>query len=113
MRVEAVDAHGHGVAAPVDVVEGGDDVLSRLPLVRGGDGVLEVEEDHVGRRFRRLLEELRLAAGHGELAAVEARRRLLDDLEAHGLGSFLTVCRYRRTKGRTTEVQRHRGFTEK
>ena len=64
-----------------------DDVLARLRLVVGGDGVLEVEEDDVGGGFRGLFKQLRLAAGDRQLAAVEAGRRLLDDLEAHGAGS--------------------------
>jgi hypothetical protein len=87
MGVEAVDAHRERLAAPVDVAQRLDDVLARLGLVVGGDGVLEVEEDDVGRGFGSLFKELRLTAGDGQLAAVEAGRRLLDDLEAHGAGS--------------------------
>src|SRR5262249_20132011 len=50
----------------------------------GSDGVLEVQEHDVGDGLRGLFEQLRLASGHRQLAAVEARRRRLDDLEAHG-----------------------------
>ena len=55
--VEAVDAHRHHLVAPVDVAQGLDDVLARLRLVVRRDGVLEVEEDDVGRRLGGLLEQ--------------------------------------------------------
>jgi hypothetical protein len=93
MRVETVDAQRQDLAAPIDVVEPGDDVLARLLLLVGRHRVLEIEEDDVGRALCRLLEEMRLAAGHGKLAAVQTLRRVLDDREAH---AFLAeMCRRR------------------
>ena len=61
-----------------------DHVLARLDLLIGRHRVLEVEEHDVRGRARRLLEELRRAAGHRELGAVQARRAGLDDGEAQG-----------------------------
>ena len=89
MGVEAVDAHRQRLAAPVDVADRLDDVLAGLVLVVRRHGVLEVEEDHVGRRLRRLLEHLRLAAGNRQFAAVEARWRRFDGDEAHGADPLL------------------------
>jgi hypothetical protein len=85
VRVEAVDAQRQRLAAPIDVIEPGDHVLARLFLLVRRHRVLEVEKDDVGATFRCFLEELRMAAGHGELAAVEARRHAIDDGEAHDL----------------------------
>ena len=99
--VEAVDPHGQGLVAPVDLVERLDDVLARLHLLVGRHRVLEIEEHHVGGRARRLLEELRRAARHGQLGAVQPRRALLDDREAHGCSSSGTrrTARYRGISG--------------
>ena len=47
-------------------------LLARLLLVGGGDGVLEVEHDDVGAEARRLGEHAGVAAGDGELGAVQA-----------------------------------------
>jgi hypothetical protein len=71
--VEAVDAHRHGLAepAPIDVLQGGDDVLAGLLLLRRGDRVLEVEEHVVGLAEGGLLDEFGVGARHGELAAVQ------------------------------------------
>ncbi len=88
--VESVDAHRERFPAPVDVIDRLDDVLASLLLVVGRDRVLEIEEDHIGSRFRRLFKELRLTAGDGELAAVEPRGRLLDGVEAHGCSPLVT-----------------------
>ena len=84
MRVQPVDAHRELLLAPVDVTDGLDDVLSGLFLVVRGHGVLEVEENHVGGGLGGLLEQLGLAARHGQFAAVEAGGGLFDGLEAHG-----------------------------
>src|SRR4051794_478184 len=83
-RVEAVDADGEGLRPPVDLVDALDDVPARLLLLVRRHRVLEIEEDHVGGTLRGLPEELRARAGDGELGAVQARRRLLDQGEAHG-----------------------------
>ena len=72
VRVEAVDAHGDGAGRPVLLVQRGDHVLAGLLLVVRRDGVLEVEEDDVGAQRRRLLERAGVAAGHRQLAAVQA-----------------------------------------
>ena len=54
------------------VAQGGDDLLAGALLVVRGDGVLEVEHDDVGAQCGRLLEHAQVAAGDGELGAVEA-----------------------------------------
>ena len=87
--------------APVDVAERLDDVLARLRLVVGRHRVLEIEEDHVGRRLGGLLEQLRLAAGNGQLAAVEPGGRLFDDGEAH-----VIPVRFQQSFVRWTSIRR-------
>ena len=74
VRVEAVDAHRHGLAgaAPVEVVQRLDDVLARLLLVGRRDGVLDVEEDEVGGAGERLLDHVRVGTRNGQLAALQA-----------------------------------------
>lgn len=62
-----------------------DDVLARLLLVVGRNSVFKIEEDHVSGALGRLLEKLGRAARNRKFAAIEARRRLLDDREAHRL----------------------------
>jgi hypothetical protein len=57
-----------------DTEQGIDDVQARLRLVVGRDRVLEVEHDDVGAQGRRLLEHPHVAAGDGQLAAVQAGR---------------------------------------
>ena len=83
MGVQPVDADGQGLAAPIEVVEGLDDVLAGLFLVIGGDRVFKVEKDHVRRALGRFFEKFRVRARHRQFAAVEARRALLDDGETH------------------------------
>mmetsp|Transcript_26213 Transcript_26213/g.78153 ORF Transcript_26213/g.78153 Transcript_26213/m.78153 type:complete len:261 (+) Transcript_26213:634-1416(+) len=73
-RVKAVDAHGHGLLAPVDLVERLDDVLAGNLLLIRGHGVLEVQEDDVRRALDGLLEELRARGRDGKLRAIQARR---------------------------------------
>ena len=82
--VEAVDADGEGLGAPVDLVDRLDDVGAGGRLVGGRDAVLEVEVDHVGGGGGHLREELGARAGAEQLAAVRARRRARGDGEAHG-----------------------------
>ena len=81
--VESVDPHRHGLLAPVDLVQRLDDVLAGLWLVVGGDGVLKVQEDHVRIRRGGLLEHLGGTARNGQLAAVQTRGGLRDDVERH------------------------------
>ena len=58
-RIEAVDAHGNRLAAPVDLVERGDRAVARVDFLFGRDRVLEVKKNHVGRARGRLGEEMR------------------------------------------------------
>ena len=69
--VEPVDPHRHAAGRPVLLVQRRDHVLAGLLLVVRRDGVLEVEEHHVGAQPRRLLHRPRVAAGHRQLAAVQ------------------------------------------
>ena len=85
--VEAIDAHGQGLVAPVDLVQGLDDVPARLNLLIRRHGVFEIQKHHVRGRARRLLEKLRRAARHRQLGAMQARLALLNDGEAHGNSS--------------------------
>src|SRR3546814_13220030 len=87
----AVAAHRQGLFTPVDLVHLLYDVLGRLCLVVRRHRVREIEEHPCGRRFGSLLEEFRVAAGHRQLAAIQARRRRLDDGEAHELPLALEV----------------------
>ena len=70
--VEPVDAYGHRAVGPGEVVESVHYVAARLLLVVGRDGILEVEHHDVRAETGRLLEHPGVAAGHGELAAVES-----------------------------------------
>ena len=83
--VQAVDADGHGVAAPVQVVQGLDDVLAGLFLVGRRHGVLQVEENHVRLAAGGLLQELGIRSRDRQFRPVEARETGLDDGETHGL----------------------------
>ena len=69
--VEAVDAQRHRAAGPVLLAQRVDDVQARLRLVVGRDRVLEVEHHDVRSEARGLLEHADVAAGDGELTAVE------------------------------------------
>ena len=69
----------HGAARPVEVVQRGDHALAGVLLVGGRDGVLEVEHDDVGAEARGLGEHAGVAAGDGELGAVQA-----EAVEWHG-----------------------------
>jgi hypothetical protein len=60
-------------------------ILARLRLVVRRDGVLEVEEDDIGRRLGGLFEQLRLGTRDRQFAAIQPGGRLFDDLEAHGV----------------------------
>ena len=77
--VEPVDAERDGAGRPVEVAERGDDALAGILLVGGGHGVLEVEHDDVGAEAGGLGEHAGVAAGHGELGAVQA-----ESVEWHG-----------------------------
>src|SRR3989442_11093429 len=83
MGIDTVEADAHGIATgpPVELEQGGDDVVAGLLLVGGCDGVFEVEEDVVRLARERLGEHRRLRAGHGELAPLQPG---LDPLLAPG-----------------------------
>ena len=83
------------LVAPIDLIEAGDDVLARLFLVVGRDGIFAIEEDDVGFRVRRFFEHAGVRPGHGQFRTLQARARLLDQGEAHG-SSLLKVTIKRR-----------------
>src|SRR3546814_5241004 len=76
MGVQPVDTHRHGLGAPVDVMQRLDDVLARLRLVVGRHGILEIEEDHVGGGFRRLLEQLDAARSEEHTSELQSLMRI-------------------------------------
>jgi len=88
MRIQAVDAHRHGLIAPVDVVQGFDDVLAGLLLLVRRNGVFAIQEDHVDIRRSRFFEKFRAAARHGQFASVQARCGLFNNGKAHGWVPF-------------------------
>src|SRR6056297_2269483 len=90
-RVEPVDTHAQRLSAPVDVVDRLDDVLPRLGLVRGGNGIFKIEVDNVGLRRRHLLEDRRPRPGAEELATVRTGRWLGLDAEGHGCSQVYYV----------------------
>src|SRR5712691_5242092 len=71
---EVVDAHAARLARPVERLQRLHDLLAGLALLAGGDGILEVEEDMVGLRFRRFLHHLLAGTGRGKLDAASAAR---------------------------------------
>ena len=66
-RLNAVDAHGAHGASPVEAGERADGNGPGRLLDRGRAGVLEVEEDEVGSRRRRLLAHALAAGRRGQL----------------------------------------------
>jgi len=66
LRVPGVDAHAEHGVAPIEVVGGLDDLVTGGFLLQRRDGVLEVEEDHVGAEVRRLAHHLLAGAGDRE-----------------------------------------------
>ncbi|TPV97932.1 MAG: hypothetical protein USCAAHI_02641 [Beijerinckiaceae bacterium] len=85
MGIETVDADHHGLRAPVDVVQGGNDILAGLLLVVGGNGVLDIEKNNVRVGLGRFFEQSGIRSWDREFGAMQARRCLLDDGEAHVL----------------------------
>src|SRR3989442_11989637 len=73
MGIDTVEADAHGIATgpPVELEQGGDDVVAGLLLVGGCDGVFEGEEDVIRLPPERLGEHRRLRAGHGKLAPLQ------------------------------------------
>jgi hypothetical protein len=77
-RVDPVDADGARGSRPLMAREGIHDVLAgRVVLLERRDGVLEVEEDHVGREQSRLRQHLGVGAGDGEAGSAQAHPRNL------------------------------------
>ncbi len=81
--VRPVDAHRNGAPAPVDVVEGGEDVVPGPLLVIRSHGASRVREDEVRSGPRRLFEGFRPTSGNGPFAAVQTGRRPPGDPKAH------------------------------
>ena len=75
MRVQAVDTHRHDLIAPVDIVQGLDNMSAGRGLVVRGDRVLAIQKDTVGRAVRGLFKQGGAGTGHGQLAALQARGR--------------------------------------
>ncbi len=72
MRVEAIDAHGQGLLAPIHIADGRDDILAGLRFVVRSHRVFKIKEDYVGGGFGGLFEKLEIGARNSEFAAVQA-----------------------------------------
>ena len=68
-----------GLSGPPAIVDFGESYLQ---------GIRMALKEYKGG-FGRLFKQLGPAAGHGQLAAVQARRRLRDGSEAHGVRLFM------------------------
>ena len=69
LRVPRVHSHTEDRVTPVELVDRLDDVVAGGFLLERRDGVLEVEEHHVGTQTGRLAQHLLAGAGHGEAGA--------------------------------------------
>ena len=77
LGVPRVDADTEDLLAPVLVADGAHDLAPRRLLLERGDGVLEIEEHHVGQDAGTLAEHLLARAGDRQAgAAGEAARAL-------------------------------------
>ncbi len=74
VSVETVDAHAHGLATPVDVIERRDHVLARARLVVRRHRILEIEKHHVRRAAARLLDHFRVGRGDRQFGTVQPLR---------------------------------------
>src|SRR5207248_488301 len=85
VRVDAVDAHRHGLAPPLPVVleQARGHMLAGLLLVGRGDRVLEVEKHAIRVTVEGLPEQRGLRAGDGELAPLQPRPGRLVPGETH------------------------------
>ena len=83
MGVQSVDSNRHGLAAPIDLIQGLDDVLARLFFLIRGDRIFEVEEDDIDIRLRCLFKHLRLTSGDGQFAAVQPAWGLFNGMKTH------------------------------
>src|SRR5207244_11950711 len=69
LGVPGVDPDAEDLVAPVALVDGLDGVLPGGSLLQGRDGVLQVEEDHVGGEALGLLQHLLAGGGDGQAGA--------------------------------------------
>ncbi len=83
LRVPRVDAHAQHGVAPVEVVDRLHDLVAGGLLLEGRDGVLEVEEHHVGAEVGRLAQHLLAGAGHRQAGTAGKVARAL----GHGSGA--------------------------
>ena len=89
MRVETIDSDRHGFLAPIHLVQGLDDVLTRLCFVIRSDRIFQIKEDHIGIRLRCFFKHLRCTARHRKFAAIQACRGLGDDVKAHAVAFLI------------------------
>lgn len=87
MRVEPVDAHHHGLAAPVDVVEGGNDVPARLFLVVGRHGIFAIQNTR-GRQRSARPSRKRWVFEPGTASSDRCRRGLACGMTVKPAGAF-------------------------
>ena len=62
--IEAVDPHHHFAVAEPAALQRFDDRLARGRLGVGSDGILQIENEAVGRQFARLLQRTRIRSRH-------------------------------------------------
>ena len=74
VRGPVVHPYDAGLAAPVTLVERGHDVVAGALFRDRCHGVLQVEEDLVGRQALGLAEHLHVRAGHCQARAAQAQR---------------------------------------
>ena len=87
LRVDAVDAHRHGLAPSLPVVleQARGHMLAGLLLVGRGDRVLEVEKHAIRVTVEGLPEQRGLRAGDGEFAPLQPGAGRLVPSETHAL----------------------------
>src|SRR5262249_3917790 len=63
---KSIDANGDAAIAPVELVDRGDGVLTRLRLERGDHCIFQIEEDGVGQPLCGFLHKARRGSRDGE-----------------------------------------------
>ena len=85
MRVQTIDAHGHGLALafPVNFIQCLDNIPARLCFVIGNDGILTVKKDKISIAVCGLFKHARIGSGYRKLTTLQARTRRCVLCETH------------------------------